>query len=332
MEDRECSNAYTSNSVSIAGIDSDNDGMPDAYEEANGLNPLVNDAGEDPDNDGWPSLAEFQDNQKKANDGSDHPILSELIIGGAGADDANLGDSAHPLATLHGAVARVNSMAEGDYTIQLGSGLFDLNAEPDEPLAPVHNVTFIGDGATIDGDGAAVWTTGLTIPVGAADVTVEGVSIKNFKHGIALSSDGGCLNLTGVSISGCEESGLLLAGTFQSDIDLNDSTISGCKAGIKVAGGSSGNTLRNGEVTNNTDGIRLEGDADGPDDNRFDGIDVTFNTENGILILDGSGNVITGCFIYGNNTGRTGYGGIAVFAGKNEVVDSSIDQNDCYGV
>lgn len=41
------------------GTDTDGDGMPDAYENANGLNPLTNDAGEDPDSDGLTNLAEF---------------------------------------------------------------------------------------------------------------------------------------------------------------------------------------------------------------------------------------------------------------------------------
>jgi hypothetical protein len=60
--------------------DFDNDGMTDVYEEANGLDSLVDDAGGDPDGDGWPSLAEFQDNQKKANDGSDQKPMTAATI------------------------------------------------------------------------------------------------------------------------------------------------------------------------------------------------------------------------------------------------------------
>jgi len=39
--------------------DSDGDGMPDAWEVANGLDPLMNDAGADPDDDGTNNLAEY---------------------------------------------------------------------------------------------------------------------------------------------------------------------------------------------------------------------------------------------------------------------------------
>ena len=42
-----------------ADTDDDNDGIPDTYENLNGLNPLVDDADEDPDNDGVTNLNEF---------------------------------------------------------------------------------------------------------------------------------------------------------------------------------------------------------------------------------------------------------------------------------
>jgi len=40
--------------------DDDNDGMPDTWEQANGLDPLVNDANADPDLDGAGNLLEYQ--------------------------------------------------------------------------------------------------------------------------------------------------------------------------------------------------------------------------------------------------------------------------------
>ena len=43
----------------LAGTDTDNDGIPDLWETANGLNPSVNDAALDPDGDGASNLAEF---------------------------------------------------------------------------------------------------------------------------------------------------------------------------------------------------------------------------------------------------------------------------------
>lgn len=53
-----------------ADTDDDNDGMPDAFELANGLNSLVNDAAEDPDNDGLTNLEEFE--------GDTDPQVSDL--------------------------------------------------------------------------------------------------------------------------------------------------------------------------------------------------------------------------------------------------------------
>lgn len=40
-------------------IDTDGDLMPDVWESANGLNPLIKDANADPDNDGWTNLQEY---------------------------------------------------------------------------------------------------------------------------------------------------------------------------------------------------------------------------------------------------------------------------------
>ena len=45
--------------VGSGSLDTDGDGMPDAWEIANGLNPNFNDAGLDPDGDGMTNLQEY---------------------------------------------------------------------------------------------------------------------------------------------------------------------------------------------------------------------------------------------------------------------------------
>ncbi len=55
-----------------ADTDDDNDGMPDTFELANGLNSLVNDAAEDPDGDGLTNLEEYQgDTDPQVSDAAD---------------------------------------------------------------------------------------------------------------------------------------------------------------------------------------------------------------------------------------------------------------------
>jgi hypothetical protein len=58
--------------------DTDNDGLPDAWETANGTNPEVNDAGEDPDGDNLTNLQEFQNNG--------HPFLTDTDADGVDDD------------------------------------------------------------------------------------------------------------------------------------------------------------------------------------------------------------------------------------------------------
>jgi len=286
-------------------------------------------AGDD-DNDGWPAQAEVQAGTNP-NDGDDFPNITQFSVGGPDADDNNLGDSANPLATLHGAISRINSLPEADYTIQIGAGLYDQNSEPDEPLSPVHNVTVIGNGATIDGDGFIVWTEGFTIPAGAANVTIQGVLVQNFKTGIAINSEGGCVSLADVTINDCD-TGLQLAEAYQVDVDLSGTTISSCATGIKVAAGSSNNIIRNGLVTTNFDGIRLEGSDEMPAENLFSGIQILDNAGNGFIQYEGCANRVYECTISGNNTSRTGYGGVAVMAGSAFVNQNTIDDNYCAGV
>ncbi len=67
-----------------ANDDSDFDGIPDAYETANGLNPAVNDANEDLDNDGMSNINEFIAGTNPDNDDSDNDGLKDGVESGTG--------------------------------------------------------------------------------------------------------------------------------------------------------------------------------------------------------------------------------------------------------
>jgi hypothetical protein len=63
----------------VAG-DSDNDGIPDDYELANGLNPNdPADAGSDSDNDSWDALSEYLMGTS-ASDGSERPVFEVVHV------------------------------------------------------------------------------------------------------------------------------------------------------------------------------------------------------------------------------------------------------------
>ena len=289
----------------------------------------------DDDNDGWPNPAEIQAGTNPF-DGSDFPAIAVFQVGGTGADDTNLGDAAHPLKTLHGAMARINGIADGSYTVTLPAGTYSLaNSEADAALRIDQSLTIVGAGpgtTIIDGAGSGTWTTGLLITDGAPDVTIQGVSIRNFAKGIEVQSGGGCLKLLNVAIS-LNGIGLQLTETYLYDVDLDDSSIRECGTGLLLCGGTSNVVVRNGVISLNTgDGIRLEGSAGGPDDNTFTGIQVLENQGNGIAIFDGTGNRIEGCAVGLNNSGRSAYGGIAVFSGCNVVLNTTIQGNQCFGV
>jgi len=116
----------------------------------------------------------------------------------------------------------------------------------------------------------------------------------------------------------------------ESEIDLGDSQIYGGNLGIEITAGSADNVIANGVVRDNSaDGIRLDGQAD---DNLIQNVAVTGNGQNGIAILEGGGNRISGCSVIGNNTAGSGHGGVALLAGPAAVELSHIEDNLCAGI
>jgi len=311
-------------------VDSESDHLPDSWEIQKFGSILAINGLSDDDGDGWTNAAEFQFGSDPT-DPNDRPLLTTIYVGGTAASDANLGSENFPLQSLHEAVARINSLPEAAYTINLTAGVYSLPLESDTSLAPVHNVTINGAGATINGSGASSWITGLTIPAGVADVRINGLTIQGFARGIAVNSDGGCVSLAGVAINDCD-TGIQLVEAYQVDVDLSGSTISSCTTGIKLAGGSSNNAIHNGLITENFDGVRVEGDTEAPDDNRFENLRISDNNGNGIVIFDGTGNHVVDCEITGNNISETAFGGVVVLSACNDVAGSIIEGNHCFGV
>ena len=160
----------------------------------------------------------------------------------------------------------------------------------------------------LDGSHANQWIEGLHLSTGAENVTIQDLTIQNFTTGVYVNMDGGCLNLERVKIKWCD-TGLKVVETYQTTLDMTDSEVYANKTGLLLAGGSSNNTILNGNIHNNTiDGVRVEEINPSPSDNIFDGLTVSDNAGNGFLFEAGTDNQIFNCSVLNNNTGENGPG------------------------
>jgi hypothetical protein len=319
--------------------DSDFDGLPDSWEQANFGN-LQQTGADDFDRDGWSNLAEYQAETDPKN-AAIIPAVSEFFVGGTGGQDHNLGDAGFPLKTLHGAIKRVNAIAKGNYVIRLAAGTYSANAlianvlEPNEPAQLGANATIIGagkDATILDGTGSTGWSAGLTLSATAERVYLQNMTLRNFKQGLAIQSDGGCVDLGDITISACE-TGIELAESYQLDLDLGDATVTGCGIGIKITAGTSNVVVRNGEVRQSTsDGIRVESSNETPDQISMQGLAIVENAGHGIVFYNGAGHTVTDATVAANNTSKDAWGGIAVFSACTKINQSVIEGNQCLGL
>ena len=115
ITDNQCYGVYADDALADSPVDATNNWWGDAsgpsgkgfgtgdavsdyvdYSPWTGFEPLS-----DPDQDGWPNQAEDQAGTNPY-DGGSYPAIVGFYVGGPGADDNNLGDPPHPLATIHG--------------------------------------------------------------------------------------------------------------------------------------------------------------------------------------------------------------------------------------
>ena len=171
----------------ISTNDTDGDAIPDGWEVAHGLNPLVNDAGEDPDDDGVTNLQEYQNNTD--------PFDNMLVVWGDNASgQGTVPWGFGPVAAMAGGGGR----ASGGHTLVVTNqgrvvawGANDFRqAEVPANLSNVLAVVAGGDqSAALKADGTVVqWgRTNVAIPSGLNNVTALSAG---YHHFLALRADG----------------------------------------------------------------------------------------------------------------------------------------------
>lgn len=119
---------FTEQSTNPLFQDTDKDGMPDAYEVANGLNPYLDDRLGDLDNDGISNIQELFTNSSPGVAGSGRQYGCILYVDNKNGNDSNAGTSSYrveedgPKASIKSAMAAAKS---GDLIMVLpGNGLY----------------------------------------------------------------------------------------------------------------------------------------------------------------------------------------------------------------
>ncbi len=160
---------------------------------------------------------------------------------------------------------------------------------------------------SISGPGAY----GLKIEMGVTDFTVSGGTIEDVDVGMGFATDGASITVSGATIQDCR-AGIEFLENYMINVDLvtapDDTLITNCETGILFTAGSANNTVLNGIVQGNDDGIRFERCADDPDgeapaDNRITGTEIKDNSANGIAILAGAANELIEVKVSGSATG-----------------------------
>jgi hypothetical protein len=327
------------------GGDVDGDGLPDVFEIEIGLSPVLTDTDgdtipdgeEDADGDGWTNKHEFQAGSNALNPNL-YPAVTVLYAGYPEGDDTNLGTLSYPLQTIHAAIAVINALPGVDFTLHLAPRRYATTPdadiqEPDTTLVLNKNLILYGAGAVLDGVEATAWQEGLVADRGVSNLALHNLTLVNFKYGLVLGTDGGCVDLVDALLQD-NATGIALIENDQTILDLTNSIITGStEVGLSIGTGSVGNHVRNGFIQDNlNDGIRLVAGNDYPRDNTLERIQILRNAKHGIVLMDGVGTTIRDCQILENNSSRTGWGGLAVLTGCTSVQWNIIQGNQCHGL
>lgn len=147
------------------GTDTDGDGMPDAYETANGLDPNVNDAYADKDGDGWPNIFEYRHGTR-------------ATLAGQSADPSNFIANPPPVFTVDVAHGADSSTDDVFSTIQEA---LDRARAVDYAVVVVKSGTYTENLYTGNSHVLIIGEAGLNPPVISGDagttVTIDGPSI-----------------------------------------------------------------------------------------------------------------------------------------------------------
>jgi hypothetical protein len=233
------------------GIDSDGDGVPDAYETNTGTYVSPTDTGSDPndpdtDGDGYSDGEEvnWQPTYTDPNDAGDKPQYSAGTYYAA-ADNPLWGDGTqgNPW-NLHTAIHHINGgSGGGTYTLHVAVGTYSIANEPDEALEITQDdVEVIGESGSspvLDGTSATIWLLG--IQTSGDSITIENLEIRNF-------------SIEGIYISGSD--------TTISDCNVHHNVTSGAvTAGIQLAATpyNTDVTIKNCDVHDNGSGVTGNG-------------------------------------------------------------------------
>ncbi len=138
--------------------------------------------------------------------------------------------------------------------------------------------------------GGFIDSLGMLIGEGAGETTLRNVQFVDFYTGIDFATDAACLHmLASCEISGCT-TGIDITENYMLNLYLNDTLISGGETGILFAAGSSDNTIWDGTLSGNGNGIVFEACNEAPDSNEITG--TKYKTVSTLLsiLVDGSDN------------------------------------------